>query len=302
MNKPRPLQKGDLIGIAAPASPFDRSEFEKGLQVIENLGFKTKYREDIFSTETYLAGPDSRRISELKQYLKDPEIKALLFARGGYGTMRILPQLDPNEIERSTKIVMGYSDMTPLLTYLHQKLHWVVFHGPVVAKAMGETFAERGKGSLLRSLTDPKALGEIRTTELVYLKPGKVRGKLVGGCLSMIIATLKTPYELETEGKILFLEDVNERPYKIDRMLTQLKLGGKLDKVRGIVFGPFQNGGGADEIKQVILDVLKDSDIPLAFGFPSGHIDDMMTIPLGVEVELDSTKGSVNFLEGALKE
>lgn len=300
MIKPKPLQKGDTIGIAAPASPFDRAEFEKGLQAIENLGFKAKYREDIFSAQNYLAGPDSRRVSELIQYLKDPEVKALFFARGGYGSLRILPELDPQDIERSTKIVMGYSDMTPLLTYLHQRLHWVVFHGPVVAKAMGDSFGERGKNSLLRTLSHPEALGEIRSPELIYLKPGKARAILVGGCLSLVIATLKTPYELETDDKILFLEDVNEKPYKIDRMLTQLKLAGKLNRVRGIVFGPFQNSGEGDEVKQVILDVLKDYSIPLAFGFPSGHMDDMMTIPLGVEVEMDSSKGSVNFVEGAL--
>ena len=301
MIKPKALQKGDMIGIAAPASPFDRTEFEKGLKTIENLGFTPKYREDIFSTYRYLSGTDSRRLSELIQYLTDPEVKALFFARGGYGTMRILPQLDLQKLKTTTKIVMGYSDMTPLLTYLHQQLHWVVFHGPVVAKGLGDSFGERGKKSLLRSLTDRKALGEIRSPGLIYLKPGKERGVLVGGCLSLIVATLKTPYEVECEGKILFLEDVNELPYKIDRMLTQLKLAGKLKNLRGIIFGPFKNSGkDPEEIKEVILEVLHDDEFPVAFGFPSGHMEDMMTIPLGVEVELDSLKGSVNFLEEAL--
>ena len=301
MLKPKPLQKGDTIAVAAPASPFDRLEFEKGVQAVENMGFKAKFRDDIFSTQDYLAGPDSRRISELNRHLTDPDVKALFFARGGYGTMRILPQLDLKKIERTTKIVMGYSDMTPLLAYLHQQLHWVVFHGPVVAKAMGDSFRERGKNSLFRALTDPEPLGEIRTPDMVYLKQGRARGVIVGGCLSMVIATLKTPYEWETDNKILFLEDVNEKPYAIDRMLTQLKLAGKLDKVRGLICGPFRNSGGqGDEVKQVMSDVMKDYDIPIVFGFPSGHMDDMMTIPLGVEVELDSEKVSVNFLEGAL--
>jgi len=301
MIKPKPLQKGDTIGIAAPASPFDRAEFEKGIQTLENIGFRTKYRDDIFASHRYLAGTDSRRISELIQHLTDPEVKALFFARGGYGTMRILPQLDPKKLEQCTKVVMGYSDMTPLLSFLHEKLSWVVFHGPVVAKGMGETFRERGRRSLLRALTESEPIGEIVAPEMVYLKPGGARGKIVGGCLSLIIATMKTPYELETEGSILFLEDVNERPYAIDRMLTQLKLAGKLRGVRGIIFGPLQNSGqSGDELKQVILEVLEESPIPIVYGFPSGHMDDMMTIPLGVEVELNSDRGSVNFVEGAL--
>jgi muramoyltetrapeptide carboxypeptidase len=282
MIKPKALQKGDTIGIAAPASPFDRLEFEKGLKTIENLGFTPRFREDIFSTHRYLAGDDSRRISELIQHLTDPEVKALFFARGGYGTLRILPHLDLQKLKTNTKIVMGYSDMTPLLTYLHQQLHWVVFHGPVVAKGMGDSFQERGKNSLLRSLTHRDALGEIRSPDLIFLKPGRARGVLVGGCLSLIIATLNTPYEVDCDGKILFLEDVNELPYKIDRMLTQLKLAGKYKKVKGIIFGPFKNSGkDPEEVKEVILDVLRDEKFPVAFGFPSGHMEDMMTITLG---------------------
>src|SRR5262245_25642431 len=159
--KPLPLQKGDWIGVAAPASPFDRTEFEKGVKNLEDLGFSVRFREDIFSSERYLAGSDARRLSELKEPFLDPAIEALRFARGGYCTLRILPELPLETLRNHPKIVIGYSDMPPLLTHLAQTLSWVVFHGPVVAKGMGDTFRERGKKALLHCLTSPKPLGEV---------------------------------------------------------------------------------------------------------------------------------------------
>ncbi len=302
MIKPLPLQKGDTIGIAASASPFDRSELEKGIQTLKNLGFQVKFREDLFSQDRYLAGSDKRRADELMELILDPEVKAIFFARGGYGTVRLMSLLHESEVQSHPKIILGYSDLTTLLTYLYQKFSWIVFHGPVIAKGMGDSFGERGKNSLIRCLTDPSPLGEVHTSEMKYLKEGKAQGQLIGGCLSILLSHLKTPYELDTEGKILFLEDTHEAPYKIDRMLTQLKLAKKLDRVSGIVFGPFEKSGASpEEIEQVILDVLSDFEIPMVFGFPSGHLENMMTIPFGVKVELDHQKGSVCFLEGALE-
>src|SRR4030095_1342498 len=143
MIKPGPLQKGDFIGVAAPASPFDRAEFEKGLKTLEELGFRVKFRDDIFATQRYLAGSDERRRAELMAHFEDPKVMAIVFARGGYGTLRILPDLEEKTLRKNPKIVIGYSDMTPLLTYLHQALSWIVFHGPVVAKGMGPSFGER---------------------------------------------------------------------------------------------------------------------------------------------------------------
>ncbi len=303
MIRPQALKKGDTIGIAAPASPFDRGEFEKGVQLLKSLNFNVKFQEDLFETHRYLAGTDARRGAELMSLFEDPEVKAILFARGGYGTLRILSGLDWDKIQKNPKIVLGYSDLTPLLVHLNQKFSWVVFHGPVVAKAMGDLFQESGKTSLFKSLTQTQALGEIKPASLIYLKPGKAQGMLMGGCLSLLIATLKTPYEIQTEDKILFLEDVNEKPYKIDRMLTQLKLAGKLNQVKGFIFGPLKKGGGSDEeMQQVILDVLGNFSVPIAYGFPSGHLDNMLTLPFGVPVEMDSDKGSLCFTEEALQE
>lgn len=302
MIRPSPLQKGDLIGIAAPASPFDPREFKKGVEALELLGFQVYFREDIFSKERYLAGSDERRGEELNELFANPEIKAIFFARGGYGTQRIIPLLDPNLIDKNPKIVMGYSDITTLLIYLYERFSWVTFHGPVVAKGMGDAFQERGKKSLLRTLCEVDPLGEIRSEEIRYLREGKAEGVLVGGCLSIILSNLKTSYELSFEDKILFLEDIHEPFYKIDRMLTQLRMSGKLLKVKGIVFGPFQQSDGTDEeVQEVLKEVLKGIEVPIIFGFPSGHLDDMMTIPFGVKVELNSKRNSVNFIESALR-
>ncbi len=301
MIRPSPLRKGDLIGIAAPASSFDPLEFQKGVQTLELLGFRLHFREDIFSKERYLAGSDERRAEELNELFGNPKIKAIFFARGGYGTQRIIPLLNPDLISKNPKIVMGYSDITTLLIYLYQRFSWVTFHGPVVAKAMGDSFQERGQRSLVRTLMNPDRLGEIKPEGMIYLQEGKARGVLVGGCLSLILSSLKTSYELAFSDKILFFEDVNEPLYKIDRMFTQLRMSGKLLRVRGIVFGPFSGSGEKNlEVQELLLEVLKGLEVPIIFGFPSGHLEDMMTIPLGVEVELDSKKGSINFLEGGV--
>ncbi len=300
MKKPLSLQKGDTIAIAAPASPFDRTEFEKGIKLLKSLGFNVVFRDDIFSKERYLAGSDERRAAELMEHFCNPHVKAIFFARGGYGCQRLIPLLKEEEIKKHPKIVMGYSDITTLLIYLYQKFSWVVFHGPVLAKAMGESFQERGKNSLIKTLSDSKPLGKISDEKMRFLREGKAQAPMLGGCLSILISNLKSDYELNTDGKILFLEDTNEKPYAIDRMLTQLKLLGKFDKVKGFVFGPFQNSvENEKEIIAVILDVLKDIEVPLLFGFPSGHLDNMLTIPLGVNVELDSSKPSIEFTEGA---
>lgn len=298
--KPKALHLGDTIGIAASASPFDAEEFEKGLKTLREMGFKVKFREDIFSKKSYLAGTDQRRAQELRELFLDSEVKAILFARGGYGTLRILPLLKSSVLQENPKIVLGYSDMTSFLNFLIQKFSWTVFHGPVVAKGLGDTFKEEGKNSLLKALTSPQALGEF-SQGISYLKNGTAQGTLVGGCLSILNSTLQTPFEIETENKILFLEEVNEPLYKIDRLLTQLKLAGKLRGLKGLLLGAFRNCGEKTDLQNLILETFADQDLPIVWGFPSGHVENMLCLPLGIEVGLNSAKNTVNFLEGALR-
>jgi len=301
LRKAPPLRPGDTIGIAAPASCFDREAFALGVAKLQSLGFQVRFREDIFSKKRFLAGDDTRRFTELKELLFDEQVKAIFAARGGYGAMRLLPQLDALPRDLPPKILMGYSDITSLLNFAQQRWGWVTFQGPVVAKDIGERMAVPGQASLLRSLCDPAPLGSLQSEGLVALHPGRAEGRLVGGCLSLIVCSLGTPYQLETAGNILYLEDVGEKLYSIDRMLTHLRLAGLLRDVRGIVFGPLKDAHDLPTvIMDLLLDLLADLKVPILFGFPSGHTEDSWTIPFGVRVTLDADRPALIFEEGAL--
>ncbi len=300
MKKPPFLKPGDTIGIAASASHFDRAEFLKGVENLKSLGFNIVFRDDIFHRERYLAGSDKRRSEELLEFLLNPNIKAVLFARGGYGLMRLLPELDKNRIDVPPKIVLGYSDLTSLLIYLNQKLGWVTFYGPVVAKDFSSHLNEKTRNFFHQAVTSLKPLGPFTFSETEIVKKGIAEGELTGGCLSLVVASLGTPFEIDTQNKILFLEDVNEKPYSIDRMLTQLLLAGKLNKVKGILFGDFANGGNKSHIREAIEDVLQGFQGPILYNFPAGHSEIKVTLPLGLQVKLDGNQGCLEYLEPAL--
>ena len=301
LKKPRPLKTGDTVAIMAPASCFDKEAFFAGVKKIESRGFKVRYREDIFAKARYLAGDDERRFAELKEYLEDPKVVAIFAARGGYGSMRLLPRLDALPQDLPPKIVIGYSDLTSLLMYFYQRWGWVTFHGPVVAKDISERLQPSRESELFRLLTQATPLGTLAPPEAKTLHPGRAKGILVGGCLSLVVCSLGTPYQLQTDDKILYLEDVGEKLYSLDRMMTHLRLAGLLNKVRGIVFGPLKE---AHDDPAVVIAVLKelvaDLKVPMLFGFPSGHTENSLTIPLGVEVTLDADQAQLSFEESAL--
>lgn len=299
-SKPTVLRPGDTIGIAAPASHFDKDEFLKGVQTIENMGFKVYYRPDIFDRKAYLAGSDSRRLDELKELLTNPNIKALFFARGGYGMLRLLPQIKKEWIPKEPKIVLGYSDITSLLLYLMDQHQWVTFYGPVVAKDLGSHLDEFTREKLQTCLLSKQALPSYSSPDLNIIREGTASGILTGGCLSLIVASLGTPFEIHTKGKILFMEDINEKPYAVDRMLTQFKMAGKLDGVQGIICGSFVNGGNTDFIREAIEDVLSDFKGPILFNFPAGHGQSKLTLPLGIQTTLCTKTKAVSFNEAAL--
>lgn len=301
LKKPPRLREGDTIQIVAPASPFDQEAFLRGAARLKEWGFQVRYRDDIFAKKRYLAGDDLRRLQELQEALQDPAVKAVFVARGGYGSGRLLPALEKWKPPTEAKIILGYSDISSLLIFAKQKWGWVTFHGPVVAKDIGDRLGEKGAASLKRTLTDPEALGLLTLPESAALHPGKARGPLVGGCLSLINCTLGTPYQLKTDDCLLYLEDVGELLYSLDRMLTHLRQAGLLKKVRGIIFGPLKDAHDSSEVIQEMLkDVLGDLSIPMLFGFPSGHTEDSWTIPLGLTVTMDAGAGSVTFEEGAV--
>lgn len=288
-----PLKQGDTIGIAAPASPFDRTKFTKGVRALENLGFKVFYRGDIFDQSRYLAGTDKRRADEFLELTSSRNISAIMFARGGYGSQRIIPMLDEKILREHPKPVIGFSDITALLNYLRQTCGTPTFYGPVLTQ-LGTIKEQDTFDGLLRALTTSGPLGDVSTPSLKVVKEGRAKGPIVGGCLTLINSSIGTPYELKTDNSILFIEEVNEKVYVIDRMLTQLNNSGLLGRTAGIIFGSIiPHKEEPYDPWPTIFEVLKDFKGPIVKGFPAGHIDNFTTIQMGAEMEIDATNPDV---------
>lgn len=301
--KPHPLRSGDSVAIAAPGGCLTeegRAYLGRAVSTLQGLGFRVKATPDPHRRNHYLAGEDRERADELMGLFSDPEVRAIFCARGGYGSQRIIPFLDPRVIRKNPKIFVGSSDITALLVYLLEQCHLLPFHGPNVATGQFlEGNAKRTQAALKETL-DRGLPGE--TPLCRPLKPGIRKGKIKGGCLSLLVTTLGTAYEIDLGGTILFVEDLNEPPYRIDRMLTHMRHAGKLDQVAGVVFGEMagcQDRDGTD-LESVILDLFRDQEIPVIFGFPSGHGETNLTIPLGVDVSLDGNQGRLIFNESGL--
>lgn len=305
MQHAKSLKKGSKIAAIAPASPFEKEAFLCGLEKLQALDLEITYRDDIFdSHQVYLAGNTERRFHELKDALLDPEIDACFIARGGFGSAHLLPLLDQIQTYARSKILLGYSDFTSLLNYFIQRHNWVTFHGPCIAKDFSN-LADDGLESLKENLFSTKPLGKKTYSSLLSLTPElpESEGPIVGGCLSILCSSLGTPYQIQTAGKILYLEDINEKAYALDRMLWQLRLSGVLKGVKGFVFGPLQ-GAHKDElfVKKLLHELLKDLEVPILYGYPSGHQNNSLTLPFGVKTRINNQEASVEFLEAALEE
>ena len=254
------------------------------------MGYQPVYSPEIFSRELYFAGTAQRRSEELNGLLQRDDIAALICVRGGYGSNYLLESLDFDAFADHPKVLVGCSDITSLLTAVADRTGLVTFHGPMVAKDIAEgTFDSSSWNNALRGANN----WEIPTTDIEVLRPGRTRGRLYGGCLSMLVASLGTPFEIQTEGTILFIEDVAEKPFRIDRMLMHLHLAGKLQHVRGFVFGEMLDcrppEGETYTLQHVILRVLEPYNVPIVYGLKSGHVSSgNITLPLGVEAELSA--------------
>ena len=289
--RPPALRPGDTVGIIAPASGFRRDDLEAGCAQLLRMGYAPFYLPDIFQRELYFAGSVARRVHELHEMFARPEVKAILCARGGYGCDYLLPHLDLDLIRANPKIFAGCSDVTTLLTWLCDAVHLVTFHAPMVAGDMARPGGFDEASWLAAVAGGESNRREFTADQVQPLAPGEAEGMLYGGCLSLLCASLGTSYEIRTEGTILFLEDRAERPYRIDRMLMQLKLAGKFDGVQGIIFGEMIDCGepGALDytLPQVIMRILSDLHVPIAFGLKSGHVSSgALTLPLGVPAKL----------------
>jgi muramoyltetrapeptide carboxypeptidase len=305
--KPPALRDGDTVGIVAPASNIKRADLEAGCQALRRAGYNPVYSESILEKDLYFAGSVERRTRELSDMFARKDVRAIVCARGGYGANYLLNKLDPNVIRTNPKIFVGYSDLTSLLTYFADAASLVTFHGPMAAKDWAhDNGVEMASWRSALSLADPwdVALGK----EVAGLADGEAGGILYGGCLSLLAASLGTPYDIKTEGTILFLEDVAAKPFQIDRMLMQLKLAGKFAGVRGIVFGEMldcvQNANQDYTLPEVITRIVGDLGVPVAFGVRSGHVTSRnITLPFGVQAKL-TVRGSnvaLRILESAVK-
>lgn len=301
--RPPALRQGDKVALIAPASSFNREGFLAGCDRLRQMGYEPVYSQNIFDRDIYFAGSAERRTRELKEYWQRDGIRALVCVRGGYGSNYLLEQLDFDWMAKQPKILIGCSDITTLLTAINDRTGLATFHGPMVAKDLSAgTFDAFSWNNLLGGVAE----WNVPSDGVEVLRAGKARGKLYGGCLSMLVASLGTPFEIETEGTVLFIEDIAEKPYRIDRMLMQLRLARKLEGVRGFVFGEMLDCRPPKEesytLQQVIMRVLEPYKVPVVFGLKSGHVTSgNITLPIGVQAELkaEGSAATLRILESA---
>jgi muramoyltetrapeptide carboxypeptidase len=301
---PRALRPGDRIAIVAPAGPVqERNAIDPALATLESWDFQVQFDERIFDSLRYLAGHDAARAEELMRCFEDPSINAIIALRGGFGCARIVRLLDERRLRHNCKIFMGFSDLTTLHMYFRRRLGWVTIHGPMATTLSRDILSPEAERHLLSMWTDPQYLPTLSFAQLESWTAGSAEGRLVGGCLSILASSLGTNYEFKSEGKILFLEDLGEAPYRIDRMITHLRLAGKLDGVAGIILGRFagcepEEGGYSSS--DVLRDLVATIGVPVLANFPGGHGIENWALPLGIRVRMDANQKSIQFLESAV--
>jgi len=291
MLKPRALAPGDRLAIVAPASPFERREFDEGVAELGRLGFVPSYDDSVFARDAYVAGPPALRAEALRTAWQDPAVAGVVAVRGGYGSAQVLPLLDPALARRSAKPFVGYSDLTALLTFLTLQCGVVAFHGPMLAGRLGRGAAGYDRDSFERALCHPEPMGELAPPSLETIRRGEASGMLTGGNLTQLLASLATPYAYTPPpGCVLFLEEAGERPYRLDRMITQLRQSGILARAAAVVVGELprcDEPSGQPTGRGVMASLLADFPGPVLFGFPSGHTTGpAMTLPLGVSARV----------------
>jgi len=295
---PKSVLPGDTIGIVAPASPFDKNKFYKGLNVIESLGFKIFLPEGLFKKHGYLAGSDSHRASVFNNLFADKTVDAIFCARGGFGSLKILPLIDYETVRRNPKIFVGFSDISAVLSVIYNECGLIVFHGPVVTTL--EDADERSIGSVMSAVSSGDVI-EMIFKDGFEIKSGIASGKVVGGNLTTLCHLVGTPFEPDFNGNILFIEERGEAPYRIDRMLTQMKMAGCFDGLAGLIICFFESCGSYRKICKIVEEIFSDKDIPVIGGAEAGHGKTNLTIPIGIEAVLDTSRLALNFIEPATR-
>jgi muramoyltetrapeptide carboxypeptidase len=301
--KPRRLQIGDTIALINPAAFSYEKEVQQFFRVADNLGLKVKLGEHFYDRYGYLAGKDAERAADVNAAFADDSVRAIFTGMGGWGCNRILPLLDYNTIRNNPKIIMGFSDITALLLAIHAKANMLAFHGPLAVSSWSPFTLDYVKKVLFDG--ESVTMQNTQTVKIETIGRGKARGKLLGGNLSVIAAMMGSDYLPNWENSILFVEEVGEEVYRIDRMLTQLKLAGILDKISGFIFGQCTKCDAEKPqesltLAQVLSDHIRPLRIPAWYGSMVGHIRDKFTLPIGLPVEIDADSGTIKLLESAV--
>ncbi|UCD78095.1 MAG: LD-carboxypeptidase [Desulfobacterales bacterium] len=293
---PGQLKPGDRIGIVAPAGPFDRETFDRGTNILQKMGFEIFVPPQLLEAKGYLAGSDQRRAQFVNQLFADKSIDAIICARGGYGSIRILPLLDYDTIGVNPKVFIGFSDITVLLNVLTNRCGLVTFHGPVVTSLADSTAETRD--ALLKAVSSDAKL-EVALPGGTPVKAGSGTGAVCGGNLTTLCHLVGTPYAPDFTNKILFLEDRGEAPYRIDRMLVHMKLAGCFENLAGIVLGSFEDCGSMESILDIVSEIFSPYPIPILAGLNAGHGNNNVTIPLGIEATLDADRHILSYRQAA---
>jgi muramoyltetrapeptide carboxypeptidase len=283
--RPPRLEPGDTIGIVAPASPFDADLFDEGIKTLESMGYRTHVPDDLFERNAYLAGSDEHRIDILHRLLADSKIKAIVCARGGYGSMRLLPLLDFSLIQKNPKIIFGLSDISALLSAIYSKTGLVTFHGPMITTLANAPLETR---EAMIAAISPDQPHKVEMDNGTKIRSGSASGRICGGNLNTLNHLMGTPFAPDFRDHLLFLEDRGEKPYRIDRMLTQMKQADCFQNLAGLILGDFIDCGSPQEIIRIFTDAFDDVSIPIVAGCESGHGKQNLTIPLGLEATLDA--------------
>lgn len=290
---------------------FDPDRIRMAKEQVEALGFNVVLGEHVFEKHGYFAGTDEQRVADINAMFADDAIDGIFFFTGGWGAPRLLPHLDFETIRRNPKVVLGYSDITSLLYPIHQETGLVTFHGPVAASNIRQWTRENLErvvmstdpiGVLGNPPKSPDALVE-RFFRIIPIRPGVATGRLTGGNLTLISVLMGTPWEIDTDGKILIMEDINEGLYRVDRMLTQLKLAGKFDNVAGVIFGyctRCDSDGPGFSLEEILRDHLEPLGVPVMSGLAFGHINEMLTLPIGLEATMDAGAGTLTIDQSAV--
>ena len=294
--KPPLLRLGGKVGIVAPAGCVDADRLNAGIMAIRARGFEVEVGDGVLARKGYLAGDGASRAKDLVKFFQRDDIDAVLCARGGFGSAQILEYLIP-ELMKRPKIFVGYSDITILINWFMQRYGLVTFHGPMAAMDLAISHSGRTREYLWDVLTGVKSTWRLPLIQVI--RPGTARAPLVGGCLSLLITTLGTPYEIDVRHKILFLEDVGEKPYRLERMLNHLKMAGKFENIAGVVLGDFTHcqGGNGRELLDIATELFYNASFPVVMGMPAGHGAENVMLPFGVMMELDGDTGTLAMLE-----